>query len=88
MSNDLMTGMTLEFCKAAVMQPNDYAGVMDGKDVFVRERMAVGIKAALDWLAANTTQEMLDAADYELSSDDSFVTKEVIAAALRKAAGK
>lgn len=44
--------------------------------------------AALLWLAENVTQEMLDAADYELCSGDSFVTKEVIAAALRKAAGK
>ena len=46
------------------------------------------MNAAFLWLAENVTQEMLDAADYELCSDDSFVTKEVIAAALRKAAGK
>ena len=46
------------------------------------------MQAAFLWLAENVTDEMVDAADYELSSDDSFVTKEVIAAALRKAAGK
>ena len=46
------------------------------------------MRAAILWLAENVTQEMLDAADDELCSDDSFVTKEVIAAALRKAAGK
>jgi hypothetical protein len=47
-----------------------------------------GMSEAILWLSENVTQEMLDAADYELGSDDSFVTKEVIAAALRKAAGK
>lgn len=47
-----------------------------------------GIRAVLLWLAENVTEEMVDAADYELASDDSFVTKEVISAALRKAAGK
>ena len=47
-----------------------------------------GMSEAIRWLSENVTQEMLDAADYESCSDDSFVTKEVIAAALRKAAGK
>ena len=46
------------------------------------------MRCALLCLAENVTDEMVDAADYELASDDSFVTKEVIAAALRKAAGK
>ena len=46
------------------------------------------MRAAILWLAENVTDEMTDAADYELCSDDSFVTKEVIAAALRKAVGK
>ena len=54
----------------------------------LKEKFAEDMRAALLWLAENVTDEMVDAADYELSSDDSFVTKEVIAAALRKAAGK
>ena len=82
------TEMSLEFCKAAGMCPYDHAGQMRGKDMTVQERMSIGIKAAIMWLSENVTDEMVAAADHELASEDSFVTKEVIAAALRKAAGK
>lgn len=43
------------------------------------------MKAALLWLAENVSDEMVDAADAVHVSYDSAITKEVIAAALRKA---
>jgi hypothetical protein len=73
-------------------ETDNIIGHKDGDDgwKYYRKSSRLAINAVLEHFsnAANITQEMLDAADYELCSDDSFVTKEVIAAALRKAAGK
>ena len=64
--------------------PNTYSFLSEA----LKDKFSEDMRSAILWLAENVTDEMVDAADYELSSDDSFVTKEVIAAALRKAAGK
>jgi hypothetical protein len=47
LANNIDKEAIFEMCKGAAINPCEYAGVMNGKDVYIWERLLVGFQAAI-----------------------------------------